>query len=82
LSNINKVERGAGGEIQLTDAIAYEIEQGRDVHGFRFEGQRYDCGSKLGYIEATVAFALDHPELRDDFSDYLQSMAALKSAAQ
>lgn len=82
LKNINKVERGAGGEIQLTDAIAAEIEQGRDVHGFRFEGQRYDCGSKIGYLEATVAFAMSRPELRDEFGAFLHEMVALKRAAQ
>jgi len=82
LKNINKIERGAGGELQLTDAIAAEIEQGRDVNGFRFEGQRYDCGSKSGYLEATVAFALANPELRDQFSDFLHEMVAMRNAAQ
>ncbi len=82
LKNISKIDRGAGGEIQLTDAIAAEIEKGRDVYGFRFKGQRYDCGSKIGYLEATVAFALAHSELRDEFSDYLHEMVALRNAAQ
>ncbi len=82
LRNINKVDRGAGGEIQLTDAIAAEIEQGRDVFGYRFEGSRYDCGSKIGYLEATVAFALAHPELSEEFSNSLHEMVALRNAAQ
>jgi len=82
LANINDVERGAGGEIQLTDAIAAEIQKGRDVYGYRFDGQRYDCGSKAGYLEATVAFALANPELRDEFADFLHEMVALKNAAQ
>jgi len=82
LANINDVERGAGGEIQLTDAIAAEIAKGHNVHGYRFEGQRYDCGSKAGYLEATVAFALANPELRDEFADFLHGMVALKNAAQ
>ncbi len=81
LQNLNKIDRGAGGEIQLTDAIAMEIEQGRDVFGYKFEGQRYDCGSKAGYLQATVAFALDRPELRDDFRAYLTDVLAQPSAA-
>ncbi len=82
LQNISKVEKGAGGEVQLTDAIAAEITQGRDVYGFLFDGQRYDCGSKAGYLEATVAFALAHPQLKDDFARYLSQMISLKNAAQ
>ena len=71
LTNLDRIKPGAGGEIQLTDAIATEITQGRNVYGYRFEGQRYDCGSKAGYLEATVAFALANPELRDAFHAYL-----------
>ncbi len=82
LQNISDVKAGAGGEVQLTDAIAAEITQGRGVYGFRFEGQRYDCGSKAGYLEATVAFALAHPQLKDDFARYLSQMISMKNAAQ
>ncbi len=82
LRNISSVKKGAGGEVQLTDAIAAEITQGRDVYGYRFEGQRYDCGSKAGYLEATVAFALAHPQLKDDFARYLSQMISMKNAAQ
>lgn len=82
LDNMNSVSSGAGGEIQLTDAIAQEIVHGRDVFGYRFEGQRYDCGSKAGYLEATVAFALAHPQLKDGFADYLENMVAVRRAAQ
>ena len=82
LDNMEKVSKGAGGEIQLTDAIAAEITQGRDVFGYRFAGQRYDCGSKAGYLEATVAFALSHPELKEEFATYLQEMVAIRNAAQ
>lgn len=82
LQNMNKVERGAGGEFQLTDAIAREITEGRDVFGYRFEGHRYDCGSKAGYLQATVAFALAHPDLKDDFAGYLHEMVATRNAAQ
>ena len=50
MQNLNHIEKGAGGEIQLTDAIAKEMEEGRDVFGYCFEGKRYDCGSKVGYL--------------------------------
>jgi UTP--glucose-1-phosphate uridylyltransferase len=82
LQNLNKIDRGAGGEVQLTDAIAMEITQDRDVFGYKFEGQRYDCGSKAGYLQATVAFALDRPELSDEFVDYLQDILARRAAAK
>ena len=52
------VKAGAGGEIQLTDAIAEEIAQANNVYGFRFSGRRFDCGSKAGFLQATVAFGL------------------------
>ncbi|MDD3517064.1 MAG: UTP--glucose-1-phosphate uridylyltransferase GalU [Chromatiales bacterium] len=68
--------RGAGGEIQLTDAIARLLHEER-VLAHRFEGKRYDCGSKLGYLQATVEYALKHPELRDDFKSYLKTLKDL-----
>jgi UTP--glucose-1-phosphate uridylyltransferase len=80
--NLDKIDRGAGGEIQLTDAIAMEIEHGRDVFGYKFDGQRYDCGSKSGYLQATVAFALDRPELNGEFADYLYDLLAQRVAAE
>jgi UTP--glucose-1-phosphate uridylyltransferase len=80
--NLSEIDRGAGGEIQLTDAIAMEIEHGRDVFGYKFDGQRYDCGSKAGYLQATVAFALDRPELNGEFTDYLHDLLAQRAAAQ
>lgn len=64
--------RGAGGEIQLTDGIAALLQQ-QAVYAMPFEGRRYDCGSKLGYLQATVEFALEHPELGDRFRSYLDS---------
>ena len=82
LQNFNKVEKGAGGELQLTDAIAEEILLGRDVHGFRFKGQRFDCGSKAGFLQATVAFALERDDLRDELHDYLSQMISIQTAAQ
>jgi len=68
---LERIGRGAGGEIQLTDAIAalLDIEL---VHAFRFDGRRYDCGSKLGYLEATVEFGLRHEELGTGFATYLR----------
>ena len=82
LQNLSKIDEGAGGELQLTDAIAKEIEEGRDVFGYRFEGRRFDCGSKAGFLQATVEFALSRPELRDEFADYLQDIVAMQNAAE
>jgi UTP--glucose-1-phosphate uridylyltransferase len=74
LKNLDQMKRGAGGEIQLTDAIAEDLEQNRKVYGYRFQGQRFDCGSKSGFLQATVAYGLARPELRDDLADYLKSI--------
>jgi len=82
MRNLNKAKSGSGGEIQLTDAIAQEIEATGDVYGFRFRGQRYDCGSKAGFLQATVAFGLARDDLCDEFSDFIDSMIAAKTAAQ
>ena len=82
LVNLNRMKQGAGGEIQLTDAIAEEAATPGGVFGFRFRGQRYDCGSKAGFLQATVAFGLSRPDLRDEFSAYLNDMVALQKAAQ
>ena len=65
--------RGAGGEIQLTDAIAALLDE-EPVHVLPFAGVRYDCGSKLGYLRATVEYALRHEELGEGFRAYLQSV--------
>ncbi len=67
---LEKTGKGAGGEIQLTDGIAKLLEK-KEVHAWEFDGIRYDCGSKLGYLQATVEFALKHPELKEDFEAYL-----------
>jgi UTP--glucose-1-phosphate uridylyltransferase len=67
--------RGAGGEIQLTDAIAAMLEHEK-VFGYEFEGVRYDCGNKLGYLRATVEFGLKHDEFGDDFRNYLKQVGA------
>ena len=74
LRNLEDVEAGAGGEIQLTDAIAAEIAARNNVHAFRFKGRRFDCGSKSGYLQATVAFGLARPDLRDEFLDFLRAI--------
>ncbi len=82
LQNLNNVKAGAGGEVQLTDAIAEEIRQGRDVFGYRFRGERFDCGSKAGFLQATVAFGLAREDLRDELGAYLNEMVSLRNAAQ
>jgi len=82
LKNLNNLDSGAGGEIQLTDAIAQEIRDGRDVYGYRFRGQRFDCGSKAGFLQATVAFGLAREELREEFGDFLREMVSIPTAAQ
>ena len=81
LNNLNKMRPGAGGEIQLTDAISEEIEKTK-VFGLRFRGQRYDCGSKAGLLQATVAFGLSRPDLNEEFGAYLNDVVALQNAAQ
>jgi UTP--glucose-1-phosphate uridylyltransferase len=70
-----KIGKGAGGEIQLTDGIA-RLMQREPVYAFEFEGKRYDCGSKLGYLQATVEFGLKHPSLGVEFAAYLKRFAA------
>lgn len=82
LGNLNRLKSGTGGEIQLTDAIADEIEQENPVYGFRFKGERFDCGSKSGFLRATVAFALARPDLRDDLAAYLNEIQHSEKAAQ
>ncbi len=69
--HLQAIGAGAGGEIQLTDAIAQLLKE-ELVLAYQFEGTRYDCGSKLGYLEATVAFGLRHPEGGEGFRAWLQ----------
>ncbi len=69
---LDNIGQGAGGEIQLTDAIAELLKHER-VLSWQFDGKRYDCGSKLGYLQATVEYALKHPELKDEFAEDLSS---------
>lgn len=65
--------KGAGGEIQLTDGIA-ALMQAEQVLAYRYDGQRYDCGSKLGYLKAMVAMGLKHPETGAGFTDFLKTL--------
>jgi len=69
---LSNTQKGAGGEIQLTDAIERLLKY-ESVNGLQFTGKRFDCGSKLGYLEATVEYALQHEELADDFRVYLEN---------
>ena len=68
---LQNTEAGSGGEIQLTDAIA-KLLAIEPVKAFQFRGKRYDCGTKLGYLQATIAYALKHPELASDFEELLK----------
>jgi UTP--glucose-1-phosphate uridylyltransferase len=71
--HLEETQPGAGGEIQLTDALrALAMEE--DMYAFNFQGKRYDVGNKLGYLQATMEFALRNPELRDDFKAYIQDL--------
>lgn len=67
--------RGAGGEIQLTDAIADLLEE-KPVYAYGFKGVRFDCGNKLGYLQATVAYGLEHPDTGARFRQHLESVIA------
>ncbi len=71
-NHIRNLKPGSGGEYQLTDAIGALLKE-EPVIAYEYEGIRYDCGSKLGYLKATIEFALKHPELKDEFGAYLKS---------
>jgi len=71
--HLEHVQAGAGGEIQLTDAISSLLTE-QQVLAYRYEGVRYDCGSKLGYLQATVEYALRHAEVGNEFAAYLRSL--------
>jgi len=70
---LERTPLGAGGELQLTDAIRLLLQKEK-VYGYRFEGKRHDAGDKLGFLKATVEFALKRPELRDEFRAYLRKL--------
>ena len=72
-NHLEKIGEGAGGEIQLTDGIA-RLMADEPVYAYKFSGKRYDCGSKLGYLQANVEYALAHPELEKSFRGYLRTL--------
>ena len=78
---IETIKPGAGGELQLTDAIK-ALLQHEKVYGFSYEGKRHDAGDKLGFLKATVEFALKHPALGADFRTWLKSFPASQSNPQ
>jgi UTP--glucose-1-phosphate uridylyltransferase len=78
--HLEKIGQGAGGEIQLTDGIAALMRE-EAVYAYRFSGKRYDCGSKLGYLQATVEYALGHPELGAQFRKYLEALKLTAAGA-
>ena len=71
---IRNQPKGVGGEIQLTDAIA-RLLQHEAVYAFQYAGKRYDCGSKEGFLEATVELALQHPQVGESFREYLKTLS-------
>jgi UTP--glucose-1-phosphate uridylyltransferase len=73
-SCVESIEPGSGGELQLTDALKYMLRN-RPIYGFKFEGKRYDAGDKLGFLKATVEFALSRHDLGDPFRDYLRGLS-------
>lgn len=71
---LERTPKGAGGEIQLTDALVLLSEK-EDIYAYDFEGKRYDIGNKQGFLQATVDFALSRPDLKDDFAKYLKEIS-------
>jgi len=80
-ASIEAIEPGKGGEIQLTDALKHMLGS-RPIYGYRFEGKRYDAGDKLGFLEATVEFALKREDLGEPFRDYLRSLVLPREAVE
>jgi len=72
LGHLARMERGAGGEVQLTDAMAKLIGS-QPFHGLRYEGRRFDCGDKAGWLEAQIAFALARPDMADAVRGFLRN---------
>jgi UTP--glucose-1-phosphate uridylyltransferase len=69
-----KTSLGAGGELQLTDGIRNLLQAGEKVYGYTFEGKRHDAGDKLGFLKATVEFALKRPDMGKQFAEYLRGL--------
>lgn len=82
LDTLSRQGPGSGGEIQLTDAISAEISGGRPVAGFRFEGERFDCGSKIGYLEATMSLALRQQDANGRLRTRLRTLLTHAEAAE
>ncbi len=82
MQSLSDMKRGAGGEIQLTDAIAAQVEANEPVYGMRFRGKRFDCGSKAGFLQATIDFALARDDLSEEFTEYLRSVTVGLMAAE
>ena len=82
LQHLNKLKKGSGGEIQLTDAIAHEAREGGSVYGYRFSGRRYDCGNKAGYLQASIAFGLAREDLRDELMGFINTVVGTQRAAE
>ena len=76
-SLLEKVTPGRGGEIQLTDAIA-QLARQKKVYGYEFDGEHYDIGDKLGFVRATIAYALKRPELKEAVKEYLRTVISNK----
>ena len=75
LDCLRKIRKPEGEELRLADAFTEACKEGVPVFGLKFQGTRYDCGSKIGFLKATVQFALKHPEVRDEFREYLRSLS-------
>ena len=73
LHELDHQKTGVKGEIQLTDAIAATVGK-VPLHGFRYEGRRFDCGNKIGFLMANIEYALDRPDLADDFKAALKTL--------
>ena len=71
--HLERIGKGSGGEIQLTDGLRSLLKE-QQIYGYRFEGKRYDTGNKLGFLKATVEFALKRQDLGKDFRAYLSSL--------
>ena len=82
LRNLSRTRIGTGAEIQLTDAVSDEIAFSDNVYSCRFSGQRFDCGTKSGFLQATVAFELARDDLKVDFYSYLQNIITTRTAAE
>jgi len=76
MNSLSELARTGLSELNLLDALNADLRRGNPVHGFRFKGQRFDCGSKSGFLKAMVAFGLSREELRDEFAEYLDSIVS------